>query len=205
MISLTSPVETLAHQWPAGLKLGILCLSTIFLYSINNFAVELVFLGIVILLYAIPGRAFMKHGLSQLSILWPFVLIVLVWHIWTGDFLVGAGILVRLVCAVALANLVTMTTRLSDMIDVVHFLAKPFERFGLNPRILELSIALVIRMTPILLSKGQGLAMAWRARSLRRSGWRIILPFTLVALDDADHVAEALRARGGHINNSEKH
>ena len=204
MISLTSPVETRAHQWPAGLKLGMLCLSTIFLYSINNLAFEIAFLAIVLLLYALPGRVFMKYGLSQLRILWPFVLIVLVWHVWTAEFLEGAGILIRLVCAVALANLVTMTTRLSDMIDVVHFLGKPFERFGLNPRILELSIALVIRMTPILLSKGEGLAEAWRARSLRRSGWRIILPFTLIALDDADHVAEALRARGGLINTKEK-
>ena len=204
MISLTSPVETRAHQWPAGLKLGMLCLSTIFLYSINNLAFEIAFLAIVLLLYALPGRVFMKYGLSQLRILWPFVLIVLVWHVWTAEFLESAGILIRLVCAVALANLVTMTTRLSDMIDVVHFLGKPFERFGLNPRILELSIALVIRMTPILLSKGEGLAEAWRARSLRRSGWRIILPFTLIALDDADHVAEALRARGGLINTKEK-
>ncbi len=204
MISLTSPVETRAHQWPAGLKLGMLCLSTIFLYSINNLTFEIAFLAIVLLLYALPGRVFMKYGLSQLRILWPFVLIVLVWHVWTAEFLEGAGILIRLVCAVALANLVTMTTRLSDMIDVVHFLGKPFERFGLNPRILELSIALVIRMTPILLSKGEGLAEAWRARSLRRSGWRIILPFTLIALDDADHVAEALRARGGLINTKEK-
>ena len=38
---------------------------------------------------------------------------------------------------------------------------------------------------------------SWRARSPRRPGWRILLPATLAALDDADHVAEALRARGG--------
>ncbi|HBH7903235.1 TPA: hypothetical protein KDX49_003259 [Vibrio parahaemolyticus] len=52
-------------------------------------------------------------------------------------------------------------------------------------------------MTPVLMSKGQKLSRAWRSRSNRRTGWRIVLPFTVLALDDADHVAEALRARGG--------
>ena len=31
----------------------------------------------------------------------------------------------------------------------------------------------------------------------RRAGWRIVAPLALMALDDAEHVAEALRARGG--------
>ena len=205
MISLTSPIETRAHHWPAGLKLAILCLSTFFLFSIDNLILATAFLLVVLTLYALPGFVFMKYGLLQLRILWPFVLIVLLWHLWISELLEGAAIIVRLICAFALANLVTMTTRLSDMIDVVHFLSRPFERFGLNPRILELSIALVIRMTPVLLTKGQGLTMAWKARSRRRAGWRIILPFTLIALDDADHVADALRARGGLTNPEKKH
>ena len=119
------------------------------------------------------------------------------------ELLQGSAIIIRMTCAVALANLVTMTTKLSDMIDVVRFLTQPLQHFGLNPRILELSIALVIRMTPVLLDKGENLGMAWKARSTGRSGWKIILPFTLIALDDADQVAEALRARGG-LTNPEK-
>ena len=197
MISLTSPVETRAHNWSAGLKLGVLCLSTLVLFSIENLIFQSAFLLLVLTLYALPGPVFMRYGLSKLSILWPFILVVLVWHLWILELLQGCAIIIRMISAVALANLVTMTTKLTDMIDVVRFLTQPLQRFGLNPRILELSIALVIRMTPVLLNKGECLGMAWRARSTRRSGWRIILPFTLIALDDADHVAEALRARGG--------
>ncbi|NQZ33830.1 MAG: energy-coupling factor transporter transmembrane protein EcfT [Oceanospirillaceae bacterium] len=204
MISLTSPIETRAHSWSAGLKLTVLCLSTVFLYSIDNLYIEIAFLVIVITLYALPGNIFLRFGLSKLRILWPFILVVLLWHWWISELLLGTSIIIRMIAAFALANLVTMTTKLSDMIDVVHFLARPLERFGLNPRILELAIALVIRMTPVLLHKGQGLTLAWRARSRRRPGWRIILPFTLLALDDADHVAEALKARGGLTNLEKK-
>ena len=44
------------------------------------------------------------------------------------------------VSAVALANLVTMTTRLSDMIAVVHRLTAPLRVLGLPSRALELAI-----------------------------------------------------------------
>ena len=203
MISLTSPVETKAHHWSAGLKLAALCLSTLVLFSIDSLVIKSAFLAFVITLYALPGPIFMRYGLLKLRILWPFILIVFLWHLWIQELLQGSAIIIRMICAVALANLVTMTTKLSDMIDVVHFLTQPLQRFGLNPRILELSIALVIRMTPVLLNKGENLGMAWKARSTRRSGWKIILPFTLIALDDADQVAEALRARGG-LTNPEK-
>ena len=203
MISLTSPVETKAHHWSAGLKLAALCLSTLVLFSIDSLVIKSAFLAFVITLYALPGPIFMRYGLLKLRILWPFILIVFLWHLWIQELLQGVAIIIRMICAVALANLVTMTTKLSDMIDVVHFVTQPLQHFGLNSRILELSIALVIRMTPVLLNKGENLGMAWKARSTRRSGWKIILPFTLIALDDADQVAEALRARGG-LTNPEK-
>ena len=203
MISLTSPVETRAHHWSAGLKLGLLCFVTGTLFFIDHLVFHSLFLLAIAVLYALPGRTFFKSGWQHLKILWPFILIVALWHLWTGEVQEGATIVLRMMSAVALANLVTMTTRLTDMIDVIHFLAQPLYRLGLNCRALELAIALVIRMTPVLVSKGQNLTWAWRARSNRRSGWRIILPFTVLALDDADHVAEALRARGGltHLEN----
>ncbi|MFK7793232.1 MAG: CbiQ family ECF transporter T component, partial [Devosiaceae bacterium] len=111
----------------------------------------------------------------------------------------GFIIVLRLLTAVGLAMLVTMTTRLSDMIDVVQWLLRPFARFGVNTRALELGIALVIRFTPTLADKGRQLGLAWRARARARSKprWRVILPFTVLAIDDAEQVAEAMRARGG--------
>jgi len=200
MISLSSPIETRAHNWSAGLKLGALCLATLVLFYVDNLIFHGLFLASVLVLYALPGKAFFTSGLRYITVVWPFILVVALWHIWTQEITLGVTIIIRLVSAIALANLVTMTTRLSDMIDVVRYLARPFQRLGLNTRALELAIALVIRMTPVLLTKGQNLSWAWKARSNRRSGWRIILPFTVVALDDADHVAEALRARGGTMD-----
>ncbi len=204
MISLTSPVETRAHHWKAGYKLAGLCLATLGLFFVESLIFHSLFLLAIVCIYALPGKTFFKSGWQHLKILWPFIVIVAAWHLFTQEIALGATIIIRLISAVALANLVTMTTRLSDMIDVVRTLATPFQYLGINIRALELAIALAIRMTPVLVSKGETLAWAWRARSTRRSGWRIVLPFTVIALDDADHVAEALRARGGITHNMEK-
>ncbi|MFS4437785.1 energy-coupling factor transporter transmembrane component T family protein [Paracoccaceae bacterium GXU_MW_L88] len=197
MISLTSPVEIWAHRLPAGAKLAALCAATLGLFFIQNLPLLALILLAILGLYASGGHLFLRSGLRQLLVLWPFLLIIAIWHLWTGAISEGAVILLRILSAVALANFVTMTTRLSDMMDVLHVLTRPLARFGLNPKALELAVALVIRMTPVLAEKGGRLNEAWRARSPRRAGWRIVLPFAVLALDDADHVAEALRARGG--------
>ena len=59
---------------------------------------------------------------------------------------------------------------------------------------------LIHRLADLVEANGDELAQigqSWRARSTRRPRWRVLVPATLAALDDADHVAEALRARGG--------
>ena len=197
MISLTSPVETRAHGWPAGLKLGLLCAATMVLFSVEALRWHVGFLISSMALYAIPGRQFLHTGLRRLWVLWPFGLLIIVWHFFTGNLEAGLVIVLRLVTAVGLANLVTMTTRLSDMMSVVRWLMTPMRALGVKTDRIEIAIALVVRFTPVLAGKGQLLAMAWRARAAKRVGWRIITPFAVLAIDDAEHVAEALRARGG--------
>ncbi|WP_371170651.1 energy-coupling factor transporter transmembrane component T family protein [Aliiroseovarius sp. 2305UL8-7] len=197
MISLTSPVRTRAHGWPAGVKLAALCVTTVLLFKTQSLLVLVAAFAGMAVLYRLPGQVFFHAGLRALKVLWPFVAILTLYHLITrtpGD---GAMIILRMVTAVGLATLVTMTTQLSELIAVVRWLATPLRALGLKTEYLETAIALVIRFTPVLLSKGTKLIDAWRARSPRRPGWRIILPFTVLALDDADHIAEALRARGG--------
>lgn len=199
MISLTSPVETRAHRWPAGVKLGALCLASTGLFLTGSAAVHVAALLLVLALYAAPGRVFLRAGLRSLRVVLPFVAILLVWHAVTGELRAGTLIVLRMVTLVALANLVTMTTGLGELVDLIRRLTAPLRRLGLPTHLLETAIPLVIRFTPVLVARAENLAEAWRARSRRRPGWRLILPLTLQALDDADHVGEALRARGGPL------
>ena len=195
MLTLTSPVETWLHRVPAGAKLAVLAAVTAGLFLLDGPVRPSLALVAVGALYLSCGL--LRYGLRSLVPLWPFLLVLAVWHGWTGTLAEGGTVALRLVTAVAAANLVTMTTRLTDMVTVLERLAGPLRHLGLPPRTLALALALVIRFIPVLSDRIGTLRHAWAARSARRAGWAILVPATLAALDDADRVAEALRARGG--------
>jgi biotin transport system permease protein len=197
MLTLTSPVEIWAHRLPAGGKLGLLALATMGLFALDTPPMLALAAVGVAALYASGGMRFATTGLRLLRPLWPFLLVVGLWHLWIADLSGGAVILLRMLTAVALANFVTMTTRLSDMIAVFQTLARPLRPLGLSPRRLAIALALVIRFIPVMLERLTQITQSWRARSTRRPAWRVLVPATLAALDDADRAAEALRARGG--------
>lgn len=197
MISLTSPIRTRAHDWPAGPKLLALCVVTMVLFSQTGIVFHACALGGILAIYTLPGTRFLRFGLQRLKPLLPFVAVVMIWHAVTRDVTAGAVISLRLLSAVALANLVTLTTKLSDMIAVVQVLTTPLRRLGLSTKQLELGIALVVRFTPVLTQKGTQLSEAWRARSKKQPKWQTIIPLAVLAIDDAEYVAEAIKARGG--------
>lgn len=195
MLTLTSPIETWAHRRPASLKLAALCATTLLLFSLKSpVALCLAALAATVLI-ASAGTTFARQSAMMLRPLVPFIALVALWHTITQDP-TGVAIILRMVTAVACANFVTMTTRLSDMIDVITRLTSPFKRL-IPPKSFALAIALTIRFIPTMLARSQTIAESWSARAATRPRWRILLPTTLAALDDADHAAQALQARGG--------
>lgn len=199
MLTLTSPVETWAHRLPAGVKLAALAGTTVLLFRLQSPLTLAAPLAAVAALAATGGPRFAAAAARMLWPLWPFVLVILLWHLALRDLSGGAAIVLRLIAAVAAANLVTMTTRLSDMMAVIGRLGAPLARIGLPPQRLALAAGLVIRFIPVLGARAAAIRSAWWARSPRRAGWRLVAPLTAAALDDAAHVAEALRARGGSV------
>lgn len=97
MLALTSESHTPYHRLRAGPKLALLCVCAVALAG-------------VVALYLVPGRAFLREGLRLLAPLWIFVALVVASHVAMGAALAGIVIGLRLLVAVALANLVTMTT-----------------------------------------------------------------------------------------------
>ena len=197
MLTLTSPVDTPYDRLPAGIKLAALVVATSLVFAISNLWLLAAALAAILTLYLVCGVGLLTYGIRLLWPLWPFAVVIVVWHIWRGTPGVGAVVLLRMGIAVMVANLVTMTTRLDDMIAVITTLATPLRVIGLPPRRLALALALAIRFIPDVMQSADRLSLAWRARSARRPRHHLLAPLTLAAIDTADHVAEALRARGG--------
>ena len=197
MLTLTSPHRIWAHRLPAGVKLGLLAATTALLFALTSPLALAVALAATLGLTATGGATFFTAAINSLRPLWPFVLIVGLWHLWLRDPSGGAVILLRLTAAVAAATFVTMTTQLTEMIALFTRLAAPLALIGLKPQTLAMALALTLRFIPVMLLHVTMIRDAFRARSPRRPGWRQLVPILLITLDDADRVADALRARGG--------
>ncbi|MBL4926536.1 CbiQ family ECF transporter T component [Fuscibacter oryzae] len=199
MLTLTSEVQIWAHRLPAGVKLAVLAVATTALFRLHGPLPLAAAFGAVAVVSATGGPRFAGQSARILRPLWPFVLMVGLWHLFTRDIAGGAEVILRMTTAVAAANFVTMTTRLADMQRVLEWLCRPLAALGLPPARLALALALVIRFIPVLQDRAGQISAAWSARSARRAGWRTVAPLTAAALDDAAHVADALRARGGSV------
>ena len=203
MLTLTAPQKTIFHKISAGQKLMALCVISTALFQIESLTLLVCLTCAGGALYLSQGISFAKFGARMLWPLWPFVLIIGLYHGITNDIEAGGEIILRMLIAVALANLVTMTTPLNDMIDVLMRLLRPLNWVGISTKPVALTVALFIRFIPTLIERGITMHAALRARSTGKSGWRIVVPLTLSVLNDAEHVANALRARGGVGANDE--
>lgn len=192
MLTLTSAIDTYAHRIPAGAKMAAFAGLTLLLFALPQPWV--LALPVCALILAC-GTAFARHSLWSLKPLIPLIILLALWHLWLRDPQ-GIAIITRMIIGVAAANFVTMTSTLTDLTRVIERLARPLSPL-IAPKTLALAMGLTIRFVPTMLIRAEKIAESWRARSPKRPGWRVLLPSTLGALDDATHTAEALRARGG--------
>ncbi|WP_346893174.1 energy-coupling factor transporter transmembrane protein EcfT [uncultured Roseibium sp.] len=196
MISVYLPGNSWIHRMPVRLKLLVLAAVTMVILPVHDPLVLGLVLAGVLGLYATLG----PEGLKQVLLLKPLVFLLLfifLLHGISGSWVEGLVAVQRLVSMVLLANLVSVTTRMDDMLEAVRPLFYPLKVFGVSPKKPALAVALVIRFAPVLLSVYSSLAEAYRARTGKRGSWRLIAPFALQALKMSENVAEALTARGG--------
>ena len=101
-----------------------------------------------------------------------------------------------LVVLVAAAALLTLTTRVSELIDTFTWLVRPLRRLGVDPDRLALLAALTVRTVPVIAGIRDEVADARRARGLERSPRALLVPLVVRTVRHADHLGEALVARG---------
>lgn len=196
MISLYLSRRTWLHGIPAGVKLLLLVAVTLVLVPQKEpLVLGLAVAGVAALYAALP-----ETWAAAWRLLKPLLLlmgVILALYLWSGQAQAGVLVMLRILALVLLANLVTLTTRVDDMMAALLPLFRPLALLGMPPRRLALTVALAIRFVPLLFEQLSALGEAWRARSPRRPYWRLLPPFSAQALGTAERVAEALIARGG--------
>ena len=179
-------------------KIVLSCCAAAILFFIKNPLVMFcIFLVLLLIYFLAGGLKFLGLGLYQLKITIPFVIILTVWHLYLGKVDQGVTLIFRLISAFLIANLFLLTSKIHDIILTIQKYSFYLKIFRINPHAISITLGLFIRSIPILNQRAKNLMLAQSARSTKRSFWRISVPLALSILDDADHVSEALRARGG--------
>lgn len=195
MISLYRPGDGILHCLPAGAKLAGLVVATLVLslYPHDGFSVTAALL-VVATGYFVAGLGWRPLARA----IWQLRYLVLVLAVFLAVFVSPQTAwinTVRMVAILLLAGLVTMTTRASDLLEVLHGVLIPLRRVGVNADAVALTLLLTITMVPVIASFSERLREAQLARGVGL-GVQQIVPLFVMSLRHADDVGDALAARG---------
>ncbi|MFJ4225327.1 energy-coupling factor transporter transmembrane component T family protein [Microbacterium sp. NPDC089695] len=194
MIQLYRPGASGLHRLPAGRKLLALALSAIVLsaypHDVRSIAVTLAVVAVLFVVAGLPLRVLAAEAwrLRWLVLvlglaLWIFVSPQVAW--------INTG---RVVALILLASLLTITTRMGDLLLVLRRMLMPLRRW-VDVDAVAMTVSLTIAMIPVVAGFAAEIADAHRARGARL-GVRAVVPLLVRTLRHADDVGDALAARG---------
>jgi biotin transport system permease protein len=190
-----APGTTVVHRLPASLKLSLLAALGVALAVLDRWWQPLVLLGALLACCAM-ARLPMAGSLALLRpLLWIFIAVG-IFHAVTSGWQAVFDVLVSLIDLVLAAGLVSHTTSMTELTDVLLRLLRPLRRFGVAPERVALLISLSVRSVPVILALAQEVRDAQRARGLGRSARAFAVPLLVRSLRHADALGEALVARG---------
>ncbi len=196
MGSLYSEYPTWLHRWRAGFKLLLLALFGTLLFLIAS-PLWLAGCGLVCLcLWFSLGQATQIARRLMRSVIIA-ALLVAGFHVFMGNRELAAVSALRLICASTLGIALTITTRPSDLVEVLEWLLSPFAKLGLPVERVAMQIALMLRFTEHFFVQWKKLDDAHRLRTGKSGGLRLIAPLTILMLQATRRVADALWARLG--------
>lgn len=190
-IARKSPI----HALSASTKLWGLTIASVLVFLDSHLiALAIVLLASVGLvgLAKLPLQAVWQ----QLRPVIPLLLAVLLIQGLLDSWYTGWVALLRFASLILLATIVTLTTRVSDLVEAIEQGLKPLQRFGVRPKQVSFLLALSIRLVPLLLQQFQEIQQAQQARGLDRNGLALLVPLLVKTLRMADGLSEALDARG---------
>ena len=190
------PADSPIHHLPAGAKaltvIAVLLLTALFVTSIPVAGLVLVLTLVLYAVARIPWRAALLNLRTPIPVL--LILCGLLW--WRVGFSVAAHRFLVLYAAVALAILLTLTTRVSDMLDSLERGLRPLERFGFPVDSVTLALSLTMRLIPLQWDLVNEVLDARKARGVSGSPLAFGVPVIVRSLLRAKAVGDALISRG---------
>lgn len=187
----TSPL----HRIPAGVKFLALLMLAAAVFVLRSPEGLGAICGAVVLGYAV-ARVSLRRCWQLTRTLGLLVVFVFALQAWLLGPAAAGVVCLRMVAALAAANLFTITTRVDDLVSAVERALGPLRRFGVQPDRIGLLIGLTLQAVATLSGIAGEVREAAKARGADRSVTAFAVPFLVRTLRHADELGEALAARG---------
>lgn len=132
----------------------------------------------------------------QLVPLLPILLFLGAFSWWQNGAERALTMLISLLATIAAANLLTLTTTVEELLDALDASLRPLSRLGVRADLISLTIALTIRLIPLMLATANEVLDARKARGAGFSFAAFGIPLVIRSVRRAKMIGEALMARG---------
>lgn len=196
MVTLYRPGDGPWHRSRAGRKMALLLLVVlgVCLLPATWWAAG-VMAGACLACYAVPDVGMRELGRQLVATRWILGLTLTGQLVFHGPESAAANT-TRVAVACALAALLALTTRATELLETVERAMGPLAWLRVDPRRAALTLSVTLSTLPVLAGLARDVREAQRARGGGRSLRHFAMPFLVMALKHADELGEALAARG---------
>lgn len=197
-LGVYSPGSSVIHRLAPGVKLSVLAVflvtSAILVNSWQGGAVSIALVTVMAVIARIRPTLMLRQLTGPLPLL-VFIGLML-W--WRTDAHQAVTMVLVLLSAVSAAIVLTLTTRVSALMETFEKMLAPLARFGVPVDQVSLALTLTIRLIPLQVQAVSDVLDARRARGSRSLGVSLTafgVPVVVRTILRARAVADALRAR----------
>lgn len=196
MGSLYSEHLTWLHRLSPALKLVLMAVLSTALFMVHAPTIMLGCALACCVLWLSLGKATRVARRLILSVL-VAALLIAAFHAYMGNYDLAIVSALRLGCASTLGVALTVTTHPTHILQLLETLLAPLSRLGFPAQRFALQLALMMRFIEHFFVQWKRLDDAYRLRTGKAGGFRLLAPLSIQMLQTAKRVADALFARLG--------
>lgn len=196
MGTLYSEHLTWLHRWRPALKLVLMAVLSTLLFVVHSPTLMLGAAVACALLWLSLGKATRVARRLIASVLIAALLIA-IFHAVMGNYALAVVSALRLACASTLGVALTVTTHPAHILQLLENMLQPLEKIGFPAQRFALQLALMMRFMEHFFVQWKRLDDAYRLRTGKAGGFRLLAPLSIQMLQTAKRVADALYARLG--------
>ena len=195
LFSLYVPGDSALHRLGVGWKYLVVLLLIVPAVALGSPWVSLVslFAAVLVLLAA---RLPLGYALGMPWGVWLLAALLAGYQVVLGSPGFAVAVAANLVTAIYAARALTATTPATVLVDALTSALRPLRVVRIDPELVGLAVALMLRSIPVLLDAFGQVRMAARARGRERNPFALVTPVVVRAVGHAQATGAALAARG---------